>query len=89
MHFDLVAQAWIHLKMIIVFTEAVLRYGPPPDFYTVVFGSRSGALDSNALHKRLGQALDGVLGGGDDFELVDEDGGSESYHSYVSLSIKA
>ena len=53
--------------MIIVFTEAVLRYGPPPDFYTVVFGSRSGALDSNALHKRLGQALDGVLGGGDGF----------------------
>ena len=70
--------AWMHIKVIRVFVESVLRYGLPVDFTAVLYKVHPGK------DVQLTQALDSALGGttGDD-DLEEEPG--EEYHDFVLL----
>lgn len=65
--------AWMHLKVIRVFTESVLRYGLPVDFTAVLY-------KVNKEHELIA-ALDDQLGSGQ-IEKDEMDGG-EDYHDFV------
>ena len=70
--------AWMHIKVIRVFVESVLRYGLPVDFTAVLYKVHSGK-DVN-----LTQALDKALGSAPvDDEAVEGD--DEEYHDFVLL----
>jgi V-type H+-transporting ATPase subunit C len=68
--------AWMHIKVIRVFVESVLRYGLPVDFTAVLYKVHQG--------KDIGltRALDSALGDATDDD-VDE--GDEEYHDFVLL----
>lgn len=71
--------AWMHIKVIRVFVEAVLRYGLPVDFTAVLY--------KVLPHKDedLIKALDKHLGSGiDDKDNMDDVGGEE-FHEFVLL----
>eukprot|EP00934_Nitzschia_sp_Nitz4_P008268 Nitzschia sp. Nitz4//scaffold9_size221794//122421//124087//NITZ4_001358-RA/size221794-snap-gene-0.104-mRNA-1//1//CDS//3329561037//8258//frame0 len=68
--------AWMHIKVIRVFVESVLRYGLPVDFTAVLYKVHSGK------DVQLTQALDKALGSATDEDL-EEDG--EEYHDFVLL----
>lgn len=36
-NFSEIFEAWLHLKVLRVFVESVLRYGLPPNFITMIF----------------------------------------------------
>lgn len=68
--------AWMHIKVIRVFVESVLRYGLPVDFTAVLYKVHLGK------DQKLTQALDMALGTStfeDDEEEIDE------YHDFVLL----
>merc|ERR1712106_108736 len=53
-HFGEAFVAWMHIKVIIVFVESVLRYGLPVDFTAVLYKASG---DGSALTKALDKAL--------------------------------
>jgi len=79
-HFGDAFVAWMHIKVIRVFVESVLRYGLPVDFTAVLYKVHTGkdADLTNALDNSLGNKKDG-----DD----DMDDGEE-YHDFVLLKFE-
>jgi V-type H+-transporting ATPase subunit C len=69
--------AWMHIKVIRVFVESVLRYGLPVDFTAVLYKVHQGK-DTD-----LTDALDKALGQNGDDDIMDE--GDEEYHDFVLL----
>jgi V-type H+-transporting ATPase subunit C len=71
----------MHIKVIRVFVESVLRYGLPVDFTAVLYKVNNGKEQdlTNALDKALGEKKDGD----DDFEEEEE------YHDFVLLKFEA
>lgn len=75
-HFGDAFVAWMHIKVIRVFVESVLRYGLPVDFTAVLYKVNPGK------DVQLTQALDKALGTGADEEIEEE---GEEYHDFVLL----
>ena len=71
--------AWMHIKVIRVFVESVLRYGLPVDFTAVLYKVHPGKDTqlTNTLDQTLGNSAD------DDF-----DDGEEEYHDFVLLKFE-
>jgi V-type H+-transporting ATPase subunit C len=69
--------AWMHIKVIRVFVESVLRYGLPVDFTAVLYKVHPGK------DVQLTQALDKTLGNATDDGLEDD---GEEYHDFVLLT---
>lgn len=80
-HFGEAFVAWMHIKVIRVFVESVLRYGLPVDFTAVLYkvANNKDAELINALDKALGSAATGD----DDME---DDG--EEYHEFVLVKFE-
>ncbi len=76
-HFGETFVAWMHIKVIRVFVESVLRYGLPVDFTAVLY--KAHALESTALVA----ALDKALGSG---EVHEDD--EDEYHDFVLLKFE-
>lgn len=80
-HFGEAFVAWMHIKVIRVFVESVLRYGLPVDFtavlYKVVNNKDSELI--NALDKALGDAT------AKDEEMEDD---GEEYHDFVLVKFE-
>ena len=80
---------WMHVCMVRIFVESILRYGLPPDFQTVLM--RPNLKHSTKLRKVLNQEF-----GKDSSSHWDDSGaeektpgaGLEDLYSYVSLTIK-
>lgn len=70
--------AWMHMKVIRVFVESVLRYGLPVDFTAVLYKVHSGK-DGD-----LTRALDKQLGS-NAVEDVDKEDDGEEFHEFVLL----
>jgi V-type H+-transporting ATPase subunit C len=70
--------AWMHIKVIRVFVESVLRYGLPVDFTAVLYKVHQGKEND------LVGALDKELGSTGDIKEMDDDG-DEDYHDFVLL----
>jgi V-type H+-transporting ATPase subunit C len=68
--------AWMHIKVIRVFVESVLRYGLPVDFTSVLYKVHTGK------EENLSRALDKELGADEDDDM---DEGEEDYHDFVML----
>jgi V-type H+-transporting ATPase subunit C len=77
-HFGDAFVAWMHIKVIRVFVESVLRYGLPVDFTAVLYKVHHGkdADLTSALDKQLGSGLS------DDKDMED---GDEEFHDFVLL----
>mmetsp|Transcript_38988 Transcript_38988/g.79797 ORF Transcript_38988/g.79797 Transcript_38988/m.79797 type:complete len:106 (+) Transcript_38988:1063-1380(+) len=78
-HFGEAFVAWMHIKVIRVFCESVLRYGLPVDFTAVLYKvakNKDQAL-TDALDKALGE------GGNAGDDVNDDD--DEDYHDFVLL----
>lgn len=73
-HFGEAFVAWMHIKVIRVFVESVLRYGLPVNFTAVLY--KAICKDPSSLI----QALDKAFGSG---EVHEED--EEEYHDFVLL----
>lgn len=73
--------AWMHIKVIRVFVESVLRYGLPVDFTAVLYKV------NNGKEVLLTQALDKALGTSTDDEVIEEEAGDE-YHDFVLLKFE-
>lgn len=71
--------AWMHIKVIRVFVESVLRYGLPVDFTAVLYKVHPGK------DIQLTQALDKSLGNVVD-EDIEDDG--DEYHDFVLLKFE-
>mmetsp|Transcript_16954 Transcript_16954/g.20706 ORF Transcript_16954/g.20706 Transcript_16954/m.20706 type:complete len:421 (-) Transcript_16954:287-1549(-) len=74
-HFGEAFVAWMHIKVIRVFVESVLRYGLPVDFSAVLYKAKNGKQDD------LVAALDKAFG--KDGEVQEED--EDEYHDFVFL----
>jgi V-type H+-transporting ATPase subunit C len=75
-HYGEAFVAWMHIKVIRVFVESVLRYGLPVDFTAVLYKV------ANGKEAPLTQALDKALSTGTG-EKIDDDG--EDYHDFVLI----
>ena len=77
-HYGEAFVAWMHIKVIRVFVESVLRYGLPVDFTAVLYKVVSGkeVLLVNALDKKFG------VDKGKEEEDVEDD---EEYHDFVLI----
>jgi V-type H+-transporting ATPase subunit C len=73
-HFGEAFVAWMHIKVIRVFVESVLRYGLPVDFTAVLYKAKR---DS----QELVDALDRSLG----TEAAQQDEEEDEYHDFVLL----
>jgi len=78
-HYGEVFVAWMHIKVIRVFAESVLRYGLPVDFTSVLYKIRG---DGGELTKALDRAF------GSDENKTEEDD-TEEYHDFVLLKVDA
>jgi V-type H+-transporting ATPase subunit C len=69
--------AWMHIKVIRVFVESVLRYGLPVDFTAVLYKVHQGKDQdlTRALDKALGESKDG-----EEMEDMEDD-----YHDFVLI----
>ncbi|ACI65067.1 V-type H-ATPase subunit C [Thalassiosira pseudonana CCMP1335] len=76
-HYGEAFVAWMHIKVIRVFVESVLRYGLPVDFTAVLYKVNSGK------DKILVDSLDKAFGKGKEQEDVEDDG--EEYHDFVLI----
>lgn len=76
-HYGEAFVAWMHIKVIRVFVESVLRYGLPVDFTAVLY-------KVDGKQTELINALDKALGSG---ESVEED--DEEYHDFVLIRFDA
>jgi len=73
--------AWMHIKVIRVFVESVLRYGLPVDFTAVLYKI------NNNKDIELTKNLDKFLGTPIDPDADDED--ADEYHDFVLLKFEA
>jgi len=73
--------AWIHMKVIRVFVESVLRYGLPVDFTAVLYKIHPGK-ESDLIG-----ALDKQLGGEADITDMEED--QEEFHEFVLIKFES
>lgn len=73
--------AWVHIKVIRVFVESVLRYGLPVDFTAVLY-----KVHTNKENELI-SALDKQLGSADDLKDDGEEGEDE-YHDFVLLKFE-
>jgi V-type H+-transporting ATPase subunit C len=80
-HFGEAFVAWMHIKVIRVFCESVLRYGLPVDFTAVLYKVAPGK------EANLTNALDNALGS-DDTKNDIEDEGDEEYHDFVLIKFE-
>jgi V-type H+-transporting ATPase subunit C len=78
-HFGDAFVAWMHIKVIRVFVESVLRYGLPVDFTAVLYKIQ------NSKDQELIDSLDKQLGGGVDKKDEQEE---EEYHDFVMLKFE-
>lgn len=78
-HFGEAFVAWMHIKVIRVFVESVLRYGLPVDFTAVLYKVKKGK------ELELTEALDRALGSEKGDEEKDDD---EEYHEFVLLKFE-
>jgi len=76
-HYGEAFVAWMHIKVIRVFVESVLRYGLPVDFTAVLY-------KVDGKQTELINALDKALGSGDKVEDDDEE-----YHDFVLIRFDA
>jgi V-type H+-transporting ATPase subunit C len=73
--------AWMHIKVIRVFVESVLRYGLPVDFTAVLYKVHAGK------EQALTESLDKMLGTStEDEREMDDDG--EEFHDFVLLKFE-
>jgi V-type H+-transporting ATPase subunit C len=79
-HFGDVFVAWMHVKVVRVFVESVLRYGLPVDFTAVLY-----KVHPHKDHD-LVAALDKHLG--NPIHPDDMDDGDEEYHDFVMLKFE-
>jgi len=81
-HYGEAFVAWMHIKVIRVFVESVLRYGLPVDFTAVLYKVVSGKEIqlTNALDKALGAPK-----GKDDDDDADD---GEEYHDFVLIKFE-
>lgn len=81
-HYGEAFMAWMHVKVIRVFVESVLRYGLPVDFTAVLYKVGAGK------EKQLTDALDKAFGKlkGKEEEDMEEDG--EEYHDFVLIKFE-
>ena len=79
-HYGEAFVAWMHIKVIRVFVESVLRYGLPVDFTAVLYKVGMGK------EQQLTQALDKALGTTADDAGGDE--GDEEFHDFVLLKFE-
>jgi len=79
-HFGDVFVAWMHIKVIRVFVESVLRYGLPVDFTAVLYKVQPGKEQDliSSLDKQLGNPLS------KDDDIEDD----EEYHDFVMLKFE-
>jgi len=75
-HYGEAFVAWMHIKVIRVFVESVLRYGLPVDFTAVLYKAMNGR------DVQLTAALDNAFGSE---EAQDQDEDAEEYHDFVLL----
>eukprot|EP00559_Dactyliosolen_fragilissimus_P007398 CAMPEP_0184871366 /NCGR_PEP_ID=MMETSP0580-20130426/40677_1 /TAXON_ID=1118495 /ORGANISM="Dactyliosolen fragilissimus" /LENGTH=481 /DNA_ID=CAMNT_0027374015 /DNA_START=129 /DNA_END=1574 /DNA_ORIENTATION=- len=80
-HYGEAYVAWMHIKVIRVFVESVLRYGLPVDFTAVLYKV------INSQEDGLTQALDKEFGSDENTKEADDDG--EEYHDFVLLKFAA
>jgi len=78
-HFGEAFVAWMHIKVIRVFVESVLRYGLPVDFTAVLYKVADGK------QANLVTALDKALGKNE--EVAEDD--DEEYHDFVLIKFDA
>mmetsp|Transcript_35206 Transcript_35206/g.51750 ORF Transcript_35206/g.51750 Transcript_35206/m.51750 type:complete len:424 (-) Transcript_35206:1290-2561(-) len=78
-HYGEAFVAWMHIKVIRVFVESVLRYGLPVDFTAVLYKVASGkeVMLVNALDKAFGETVKG-----------DDDPDEEEYHDFVLIKFE-
>lgn len=76
-HYGEAFVAWMHIKVIRVFVESVLRYGLPVDFTAVLYKVTSGK------EVQLTGALDKTFGTPKDKD--DDDDDLEEYHDFVLI----
>ena len=76
--------AWMHIKVIRVFVESVLRYGLPVDFTAVLYKVQGNKEPD--LTKALDKALGTPTAPGDD---DDDMGEGDEYHDFVLLKFEA
>lgn len=77
-HYGEAFVAWMHIKVIRVFVESVLRYGLPVDFTAVLYKAAQGR--EHDLTRALDKALSTEHEGDDDEDMGDE---GEEYHDFV------
>mmetsp|Transcript_23596 Transcript_23596/g.39038 ORF Transcript_23596/g.39038 Transcript_23596/m.39038 type:complete len:363 (+) Transcript_23596:130-1218(+) len=80
-HYGEAFVAWMHIKVIRVFVESVLRYGLPVDFTAVLYKVSSGKDRelTDALDKSLGTSDAAAAGG---------DGEDDDYHDFVLIKFE-
>lgn len=86
--------AWLHLKAMRVFVEAVLRYGVPPNFAAFILKPSKGSRNATKLRTIIndvfsasglfGQSYNGTAG---DKHADAGEGAEEAYYPYVSLNM--
>jgi len=79
-HFGEAFVAWMHIKVIIVFVESVLRYGLPVDFTAALYKVKTGK------DKEFTIQLDNKLGSEGKEDDDGDDG--EEYHDFVLLKFE-
>ena len=79
-HFGDAFVAWMHIKVIRVFVESVLRYGLPVDFTAVLYKVHSGK------EQNLIDSLDKEIGAAEADEAGEE--GEDEYHDFVMLKFE-
>jgi V-type H+-transporting ATPase subunit C len=77
-HYGEAYVAWMHIKVVRVFVESVLRYGLPVDFTAVLYKVNPGK------EPQLTQALDKALGNADSAAGMGEEG-EDDFHDFVLL----
>eukprot|EP00594_Rhizosolenia_setigera_P015742 CAMPEP_0178966008 /NCGR_PEP_ID=MMETSP0789-20121207/16668_1 /TAXON_ID=3005 /ORGANISM="Rhizosolenia setigera, Strain CCMP 1694" /LENGTH=423 /DNA_ID=CAMNT_0020651195 /DNA_START=50 /DNA_END=1321 /DNA_ORIENTATION=- len=77
-HYGEAFVAWMHIQVIRVFVESVLRYGLPVDFTAVLYKATS-------EDQKLVGALDKALGSEKHEEEADDEMGEDDYHDFVLL----
>jgi len=87
MSYGEIFSTWMHLSIIRIFVESILRYGLPPDFQVVVM--RPNLKHAVKLRKVLNQEFgDAGSSHWDDATGADERTATEDMYSYVSLTMK-
>jgi len=80
-HYGEAFVAWMHIKVIRIFAESVLRYGLPVDFTAVLYKSTG---DEGKLIAALDKALGSSEAGDEGDAMPDE----EDYHDFVMLKFE-